>query len=70
MVKITAETPSDRIVTIEANLDWLQCLYDASRQGRRSIIEQASLTQFGNQLAIAIPEIEQGERRDDSKESE
>lgn len=58
-MKIHSITPNNRIIQIEADLDELGVLYDATRRGRRSDKEQATLERFGDAMLDSDPSLKE-----------
>lgn len=49
-MKVVTATSDQRTVTLEATIDELVVLYDATRKGRRSKMQEQALLDFGNLL--------------------
>ena len=49
-MKVTTQPVSERSVTLEATMDELVVLYDATRKGRRNREQEKALLDFGDLL--------------------
>ena len=56
-MRVTTKPVSERTVTLEASMEELEVLYDATRKGRRTRPQEQALLDFGDALAAAVPEL-------------
>lgn len=53
-MKVTTKPMTERTVTLEATMDELVVLYDATRKGRRTKAQEQALLDFGDALSAAV----------------
>lgn len=63
-MKVTTKPVAERSVTLEATMDELVVLYDATRKGRRTRGQENALLAFGDALAAAVPIVPAQEQGD------
>ncbi len=57
-MKVVTQSNSQRIVTLEATIDELVVLYDATRKGRRSRAQEQALLDFGDLLRASDADLD------------
>lgn len=56
-MRVKTQPVAERTVTLDATMEELQELYDATRKGRRTRGQEAALLMFGDALLEAVPEL-------------